>query len=140
MDRGQTFFFQWMEPRYFFHTWSRPEYFFLPKPEPEYFFLKKPRPPPGNLMVAPLYPNTIRLQFIFVFCFCVCTCTYSMMYIFNDVHVRTMQYYVQYITYILWIRNMYVKVHLGRVNFSIYIYDNPRPRINKLTIHSTYMH
>ena len=56
MDRGQTFFFQWMEPRYFFHTWSRPEYFFWPKPEPEYFFQKNPRPPPppGNLMVAPL--------------------------------------------------------------------------------------
>ena len=54
MDRGQTFFFHWMEPRYFFHTWSRPEYFFWPKPEPEYFFQKKPRPPPGSLMVAPL--------------------------------------------------------------------------------------
>ena len=46
MDRGQTFCFQWIEPRYLFHTWSRPEYFGLPKPGPEYLKKITPRPPP----------------------------------------------------------------------------------------------
>ena len=67
MDRGQTIFFQWMEPRYFFHTWSRPEYFFWPKPGPEYFFQKKPRPPPGSLMVAPLHTYSDKDNFTLLF-------------------------------------------------------------------------
>ena len=63
MDRGQTFFFQWMEPRYFFHTWSRPEYFFCQNQSQNIFFKKKPGPPPppwesnGRSLTVPLKWN-----------------------------------------------------------------------------------